>query len=268
MEPCAHHGSTPPCVDAIDRGGHRAGRRRLPRPEPRGGGRRSSGSRPPGSRSSSSTRFEARRQNEAWRTWVAQRRPFVTYKVAATLDGRVTVPGRALGDRRGVAAARPRAARRLGRGRRRDGHRAGRRAAPRRARRRRSRGSRAASPSAAGRCPTGRSSSCATGRSPDELAALAGEGVQSLLLEGGPTLATAFLADGLVDKLLVFVAPTLSGAGPALLGELPRADRAARRLGPSTRPVGATTVAASRRTSTSRRRRRDARCASASVGAR
>src|SRR5581483_11471280 len=37
--------------------------------------------------------FAARAQNEAWRTWVACGRPFVTYKVAATLDGRVTVPG-------------------------------------------------------------------------------------------------------------------------------------------------------------------------------
>ena len=55
----------------------------------------------------------------------------------------------------------------------------------------------------------------------DELAALAAEGVQSLLLEGGPTLATAFLADGLVDGLLVFVAPVLAGGGPAMLGALP-----------------------------------------------
>ena len=35
----------------------------------------------------------ARRQNEAWRTWVSLGRPFVTYKAAVTLDGRVTVPG-------------------------------------------------------------------------------------------------------------------------------------------------------------------------------
>jgi diaminohydroxyphosphoribosylaminopyrimidine deaminase/5-amino-6-(5-phosphoribosylamino)uracil reductase len=54
----------------------------------------------------------------------------------------------------------------------------------------------------------------------DELAQLATEGVQSLLLEGGPTLATAFLEADLVDKLLVFSAPTLAGTGPALLGQL------------------------------------------------
>ncbi len=54
----------------------------------------------------------------------------------------------------------------------------------------------------------------------EELRALAAEGVQSLLLEGGPTLATAFLEAGLVDKLLLFVAPVLAGAGPRVLGEL------------------------------------------------
>jgi diaminohydroxyphosphoribosylaminopyrimidine deaminase/5-amino-6-(5-phosphoribosylamino)uracil reductase len=54
----------------------------------------------------------------------------------------------------------------------------------------------------------------------EELRRLADEGVQSLLLEGGPTLATAFLQAGLVDKMLIFVAPVLSGAGPRVAGEL------------------------------------------------
>ena len=56
--------------------------------------------------------FEARRQNEAWRTWVTLGRPFVTYKVAVTLDGRVTVPGERWVIGRGEPPARPRAARR------------------------------------------------------------------------------------------------------------------------------------------------------------
>jgi diaminohydroxyphosphoribosylaminopyrimidine deaminase/5-amino-6-(5-phosphoribosylamino)uracil reductase len=54
----------------------------------------------------------------------------------------------------------------------------------------------------------------------EELGRLADEGVQSLLLEGGPTLATSFLGASLIDKLLVFVAPKLSGAGPTLFAEL------------------------------------------------
>jgi len=42
-------------------------------------------------------------------------------------------------------------------------------------------------------------------------------GVRSALLEGGPTLAGAFLAAGLVDKIIGYVAPKLLGAGPAAL---------------------------------------------------
>ena len=48
----------------------------------------------------------------------------------------------------------------------------------------------------------------------EELRRLGAEGVQSLLLEGGPTLAHAFLEADLVDKLALFVAPTVSGTGP------------------------------------------------------
>jgi diaminohydroxyphosphoribosylaminopyrimidine deaminase/5-amino-6-(5-phosphoribosylamino)uracil reductase len=59
--------------------------------------------------------------------------------------------------------------------------------------------------------------------------------VRSLLLEGGPSLAASFLADDLVDKLLVFVAPTLAGAGQGPVVSLPE-PRALRRL--STEQVG------------------------------
>ncbi|MEV1289353.1 bifunctional diaminohydroxyphosphoribosylaminopyrimidine deaminase/5-amino-6-(5-phosphoribosylamino)uracil reductase RibD [Micromonospora sp. NPDC049679] len=42
-------------------------------------------------------------------------------------------------------------------------------------------------------------------------------GVRSALLEGGPTLAGAFLAAGLVDRVVGYVAPKLLGAGPPAL---------------------------------------------------
>ena len=124
------------------------------------------------------------------------RRPHVILKLAVSVDGRVAVPGRALGDRRGVAAARPRAARVGRRRRRRDGHRPRGRAAARRAGRRRR------PPAAAARvrprAAPGRlaSSSSAAGPLADELATLAAEGVQSLLLEGGPTIARRVPRDG------------------------------------------------------------------------
>ncbi|MCZ2807369.1 bifunctional diaminohydroxyphosphoribosylaminopyrimidine deaminase/5-amino-6-(5-phosphoribosylamino)uracil reductase RibD [Modestobacter sp. VKM Ac-2983] len=44
--------------------------------------------------------------------------------------------------------------------------------------------------------------------------------VRRVLLEGGPTLAAAFLAAGLVDEAVVHVAPTLLGAGAGMVGGL------------------------------------------------
>ena len=72
-----------------------------------------------------------------------------------------------------------------------------------------------------GPLPEGSELELRSGPLEEELRALAAEGVQSLLLEGGPTLATAFLSAGLADKLLLFVAPVLSGDGPPFLGDLP-----------------------------------------------
>jgi diaminohydroxyphosphoribosylaminopyrimidine deaminase/5-amino-6-(5-phosphoribosylamino)uracil reductase len=54
----------------------------------------------------------------------------------------------------------------------------------------------------------------------DLLAELFDRDVRRLLLEGGPTLAAAFLRAGLVDEALLHLAPKLLGSGPALVGEL------------------------------------------------
>src|SRR5438477_616304 len=93
LEPCAHHGRTPPCADAVAA----AGVARVvvgaldPNPKAAGGVERL---RAAGVEVDVVESADARRQNEAWRTWVALGRPHVTYKAAITLDGRVTVPGR------------------------------------------------------------------------------------------------------------------------------------------------------------------------------
>lgn len=52
---------------------------------------------------------------------------------------------------------------------------------------------------------------------PELLAALDGRGVVSVLLEGGPTVAGAFLRAGLVDRVVGYLAPALLGAGPSAL---------------------------------------------------
>jgi diaminohydroxyphosphoribosylaminopyrimidine deaminase / 5-amino-6-(5-phosphoribosylamino)uracil reductase len=43
---------------------------------------------------------------------------------------------------------------------------------------------------------------------------------QHVFLEGGPTLAAAFLRAGLVDEVVAYVAPTLLGAGASAVGDL------------------------------------------------
>ncbi len=214
LEPCSHHGTTPPCTDAI----LAAGIERVvfgardPNPEAAGGADRL---REAGVGVEFVDSFDARAVNEAWRTWVTKRRPFVIYKAATTLDGRVTVPGErwvtGQESRRAVHELRSQVdAVAVGGGT----ARADRPSldardveAPRRQPRR--------LVFSQGPLPDGLDLELRSGSLEEELRALANDGVQSLLLEGGPTLAAAFLEADVIDKLLIFVAPTVAGAGPA-----------------------------------------------------
>jgi diaminohydroxyphosphoribosylaminopyrimidine deaminase/5-amino-6-(5-phosphoribosylamino)uracil reductase len=221
LEPCASWGSTPPCARAVIEAG--VGRvvigTRDPNPNAAGGLEQLRDAGVEVEVADGELGFRARQQIEAWLTWVRKRRPFVVYKAAATLDGRLTLPGsrwisgeqsrRLVHELRAsvdavavgmgtVEADRPaltardvgaeRQPRRLAFGR--------------------------------GPLPAGVDLELVSGPLEDELSRLAEEEVQSLLLEGGPTLATSFMRAELIDKLLVFVAPRISCEGPTLFGEL------------------------------------------------
>ncbi|MDX6386485.1 MAG: diaminohydroxyphosphoribosylaminopyrimidine deaminase [Gaiellaceae bacterium] len=218
MEPCAHHGSTPPCTQAV----LAAGVAKVvagsldPNPEAQGG---LEVLREAGVEVELADSFAARAQNEAWRTWVAARRPFVILKLALTLDGRVAIPGTRWisgeESRRHVHELRAQAdavAVGMGTVRADDPQLTARDVGAERQPRRLAFGH--------GPLPSGSKLELRSGTLDDELAALGSEGVQSLLLEGGPTLAASFLRAGLVDKLLVYVAPLLAGSGPVFTPEL------------------------------------------------
>ena len=86
-----------------------------------------------------------------------------------------------------------------------------------------------------GPLPDGLELELRTGPLDDELRSLAAEGVQSLLLEGGPTLARRSSPPASSTRCCVFVAPTLAGAGPRLAASLP-SSRTLSHL--TARPVG------------------------------
>ena len=234
LEPCAHTGRTGPCADALIAAGVARVVVAVPEPTELAGG---------GADRLRAAGIdlvlgveEAEAEDgalAAWLTGVRKQRPFVVWKVAATLDGRVAA---ADGTSRWITGETARAAvHRLratcdavvvGSGtaltddpqltvRDADGRAAGRQPLRVVVDRR-------------GRLP--RTARVLDDAAPTHVSRAAGPAgllaelferdVRRVLLEGGPTLAAAFLRAGLVDEAIVHLAPTLLGAGPSLVGDL------------------------------------------------
>jgi diaminohydroxyphosphoribosylaminopyrimidine deaminase/5-amino-6-(5-phosphoribosylamino)uracil reductase len=232
LEPCAHTGRTGPCTKAL----LAAGVRRVvyaqtdPNPAAAGGAGqlRAAGLSVEGGLLAG----EAADLNREWTFALTHGRPFVTWKVATTLDGRVAA---ADGTSRWISSPAARA----------DAHTVRARVGAilvgtgtvladdpqltvrdemgRLAERQPLRvvlGRRPVPPEARVRDDAAPTLLLGTRDPSEALSCLARREVRHVLLEGGPTLAAAFLTAGLVDEVLVYLAPLLLGAGPPAVGDL------------------------------------------------
>ncbi len=278
LEPCAHHGRTPPCADALV--GARVARVVVAAgdPDPRTNGAGIARLRDAGIEAEIATgeiERRARLQNAAFRTLVLLGRPHVTYKAAASLDGRTATRG---GESRWISS--PESRRLVHEWRARsmavavgsgtaladDPSLTARDCDPPAERQplrvvfdRRGR-----LPASSTLVQSARELPVLVVTAPGGGAGLAEHGVEvleaaspaealaelgrrelsSLLVEGGAGLAGTLLADGLVDRLAVFTAPIVLGDGPGLVEgwAAPHLDEAVRAASVTTREVGPDTL--------------------------
>jgi len=218
LEPCAHASPRgPACADLLIAAGVARVVIALGDPDPRTNGQGVARLRTAGIHVvEGGAEAPARAAMAGFLTRRAKGRPFVTLKLATSLDGRIAL---ASGESRWITGLEARAHAHLERAR----HEAilvGRRTAeidrPKLDVR---------LPGLESRSPRRLILSSAGDLSrPSDIADL--EGVDHLLVEGGAETAAAFLCEGLVDRLLLYRAPILIGAGKAALGDLGLADLA------------------------------------------
>jgi diaminohydroxyphosphoribosylaminopyrimidine deaminase / 5-amino-6-(5-phosphoribosylamino)uracil reductase len=249
LEPCSHHGKTPPCADALVAAGVARAVIALGDPDPRVDGRGLRKLRDGGVEVDlGEDRWggRAREQNAPFLAYQRTGRPLVTYKAAVTLDGKVAAAGgdarwiSCLDSRRAVHELRSRVdAVMVGAGtvRRDDPELTVRLTSGRdpvrvvvthdgtlppgakllaTARHTRTIVVAHAATDAARRLLEARGAELlevGEGGLPAALEALAALGLLDVLCEGGPTLAGELLAAGLIDRVVLFVAPLIVGRG-------------------------------------------------------
>ena len=249
LEPCAFHGRTPPCTDALIAAGVARVVIAAGDPDPRVDGRGVALLRAAGivvDLAEGELELRARRQNAGFRALAQLGRPHVTYKVAVSRDGR-TAP--ASGERTWISSTQSRAlvhelrarsgavAVGIGTVLADDPDLTARDLEPPAQRQplrvvfdrgaRLPAGSRLATTAsaeapvvdvvAADASPTPPGvERLAAASLESALTELGRRGVAWLLLEGGATLATAFFDAGLIDRMLVFTAPIELGDGPGM----------------------------------------------------
>jgi diaminohydroxyphosphoribosylaminopyrimidine deaminase/5-amino-6-(5-phosphoribosylamino)uracil reductase len=235
LEPCNHHGKTPPCVDAIIKSGIKKVVYSVsdPNPAAAGGAERL---RAAGIEVESGIGEKlARLENRAWLTKMELGRPRITWKIASTMDGKVAASDGSskwiTGDLSRTDVARMRSQV--------DG---------------------IVTSTATVIADDPLMTSKGFGKNPvrivmgatelsskmqvfndaaetvlinsrnfDDLLSLAKErGFNELLIESGPTFGTALLRANLIDEIVLFQAPTLLGSGTPSIGDLGITNIAAR----------------------------------------
>jgi diaminohydroxyphosphoribosylaminopyrimidine deaminase/5-amino-6-(5-phosphoribosylamino)uracil reductase len=233
LEPCNHTGRTGPCSEALRDAGIARVVYAVPDPNPQATGGAEALRKAGIAVEEGLLRAEAERVNAVWLHAIRTGRPYVTWKYAATLDGRSAAPD---GTSRWITGPEARA----------DVHRlraecdaiavgtqtvltddpaltvrdahgnlSGRQ--PLRV----VVGNRPVPAGAQVRSGDGTGWIQVPGHDPAELLrALHLRDIRHLWLEGGPTLAAAFVRAGLVDRIVGYVAPAVLGSGRAALGDL------------------------------------------------
>jgi len=227
LEPCNHQGKTPPCVEAIIESGIKKVVYAVSDPNPIAAG---------GSERLRDARIEvisgigevqAIHENRAWLTKIEKGRPRITWKIASTMDGKVTA---ADGSSKWITGELARAD----------------------VAKIRTQADAIVTSTATVIADDPLLTSKGLGKNPvrivmgfssikgdsqilgtdaetvlikshdfKELIGLANDrGFNHLLIESGPTLGTAFLCEDLIDEIILFQAPTFLGAGKSLIGDL------------------------------------------------
>ncbi len=219
LEPCNHHGRTPPCAQALIDAGVAAVRFAIPDPTTSAGGAHTC--RQAGLEVTQGPLSEqARAFLTPWLFAVTTGRPYVTCKMASTLDGYIAA---ADGTSRWITGPDARAWVQALRAQV-DGVAVG------------SGTYRADAPQLTvrevpvvrqplryvlGETDVAQGFTAIQGHDPaSALQRMYDDGVRHLLLEGGATVAAAFLSAGLVEDLVWFTAPKLLGAGTRAVGDL------------------------------------------------
>lgn len=232
LEPCAHTGRTPPCTRALLAAGVARVHYAVADPNPpASGGAKELEAAGVRTRQGPHTELTERGPLRAWLHYIRTGRPHVTWKYAATLDGRVAAQD---GTSRWISSAESRAEVHELRGKM-DAIVAGTgtvRADDSQLTARFADGTLADRQPlrvvvGTGEIPPGArvldeaaETVLVRTHEPDEvLAMLAERGAVDVLLEGGPVLAGAFAKAGRIDRIIGYLAPALLGAGPAALSD-------------------------------------------------